>query len=76
MDFQPYVNTECPCFHIYTEEYLSLGRTLLNNKFSTEYVDEWLDAAWERNIDKWLRPVKKKSGLNSIVKSIKNAYRS
>lgn len=65
LGFQPYINTDFPSYHIYNEEYVSLGKILLENNFQNSYINNWLDAEWQIKIEKWLNP-KKKSFLKRL----------
>jgi hypothetical protein len=56
LGFQPYVNTDFPSFHIYTQDFLETGREWIEDDFKYEYLDEWLDQNWEEKVEKWLTP--------------------
>tara|TARA_R100000935_G_scaffold50402_1_gene76266 strand:+ start:12934 stop:13794 length:861 start_codon:yes stop_codon:yes gene_type:complete len=70
MGFQPYVSTYYPAFHIYNSSYIKTGELLLQTNFNYNYLDNWLNEEWIKEIEIWLRP-KNKSLLKRIITKLK-----
>lgn len=66
LDFKIYINTDSPAFHLYNLDLLSQGENFIKNGYSLEYLNNWLDDKWKKDILKigvktkvsWLKRIK------------------
>ena len=71
LDYEIYVNTEYPAFHLYENNLLKDGIAFMESGYNLQYLDKWLDSEWENAILKWIKP-KKKSITKKIILFLKS----
>lgn len=70
-EYEIYVNTEYPSFHIYDSELLDEGKAFVKSGYNLGYLNKWLDSEWENDISKWLQP-RKKSITKKFISFLKS----
>lgn len=70
-NYEIYVNTEYPAFHLYEHNLLNEGMAFVESGYDLHYLDKWLDSQWENVISKWVRP-KKKSITKKLILFLKS----
>jgi len=66
-NYEIFIDTNYPSFHIYTESLLSEADKFINSNYNLEYLNSWLDEDWEERIG--LIEVKVKQSFYSRLKN-------
>ncbi|MFD0835493.1 hypothetical protein ACFQ0I_06965 [Mariniflexile aquimaris] len=59
MDYDIYLNTTYPAFHLYDINLINQGKEFIRLGYDLTYLKFWLNDEWEKKIDPWLYPAKK-----------------
>ncbi len=68
MDFDIFVNTESPAFHIYSTTLVSQAKEFIDSGYSLAYLQVWLDDVWVEKIKMWQKLTTYKKPLSEKIK--------
>lgn len=70
-DYNIYLNTEYPAFHLYNVNLLKQGENFIESGYDLGYLDSWLNKDWEKEIEK-LEEVTKVTKADKYIRLLKN----
>lgn len=68
MDFDIFINTESPAFHIYTPRLLPNAEQFIADNYSLNYLKDWLNEDWIEKIKAWNKSNNYKKTLTAKIK--------
>ncbi len=69
LDFDIFINTESPAFHIYNPVLIPQAQQFIDSGYSLAYLKAWLDEAWIEKISKWYKAKAYKKPLTAKIKA-------
>ncbi|MFK7050310.1 MULTISPECIES: hypothetical protein [Flavobacterium] len=69
MDFDIFINTESPAFHIYSPRLVFQAKQFIDSGYSLVYLQDWLNDNWIQKIETWYKANAYKKPLIAKIKT-------